>query len=93
MKFNCKFCQKEINIYSDSNCLDCNVSYRVWPDWYRLFFTQNEYDIEISNGCEDGKTVLWKNNEVVYRLHYMIDINPSNKDYWFDKLINLKAFS
>jgi len=93
MKFNCRFCQEEVHIYSNSQCLTCEVSYRVFSDWYIFFFTQDEYDIGIYINSGTDKTTFWKNDRFVYSLNYTIDINPENASYWFKRLINLKAFS
>ena len=78
--------------YSDYYCLTCEVSYHVFSNWYIFFLTQNEYDISVNVTDDYPKTRLWKNKRIIFSLDYMIDINPSNKDYWFERLIKLKAF-
>ena len=88
-----------------TKCKSCLVDFR----WYGkeiiflMFFYRDEYCIGIN--IYNKQTTLWKKNSYeyvekhgeeykeIYLLNSKADINPTNVNYWFDKLINLKAFS
>src|ERR1035437_1092419 len=101
MNFNiiCPFCQKYIEGVTILRCPICKYSslfltYSNYPTDRAWEFLQHEIYISF----EMKTTTLFKIDDYGHYLYimtlpYVADINPSNSQYWFDRLLNLKAFS
>ena len=82
-----------------SSCLNCNVQIFLKSDGSPELIGFNLGDYTIDLDIRYNMTKLYYDDPIkdfsydpVLSLPYLIDINPSNKQYWLSKLISLIPF-
>ena len=84
-------CENHDNIEFDWGYSVTKEKFGVTSIWFKyppyyLYLDFDNNNLSLYRDCDKMLDIL------IIRLNYIPDINPDNSEYWFNRLLNMKAF-